>query len=111
MDIKEIVKLQEDFTKKAFSKFWEIKNEEDFYNRLLFLSVALSGEVGEFNNIVKKLYRSKFFKEENLDLKEKLNEEFIDIFIYLLNIAILLEIDIEKEFLRKLEINKNRFLK
>lgn len=112
MDIKDIVKIQEEFTKKAFPKFWDIKNEEDYLNRLLFLSVALSGEVGEYNNLVKKLYRSKFFKEEKIEnINEKIREEFVDIFIYLLNIAILLNIDIEKEFIRKLEINKNRFLK
>ena len=112
MDIKEIVKLQEEFQKEAFPDFLNIKNEEDFYNKLLFLGVALSGEVGEFNNLIKKLYRSKFYKKENLEgIDEKIKEEFIDIFIYLLLISIVLNIDIEKEFLKKLEINKKRFIK
>ena len=112
MDIKELLKMQEDFEKVAFPDFLNIKNEEDFYNKLLFLGVALSGEVGEFNNLIKKLYRSKFYKKENLEnIDEKIREEFIDIFIYLLTIAIILNIDIEKEFIKKLEINKKRFAK
>lgn len=112
MEIKDLIKLQDEFNKKAFPKFWDIKSEEDFLNRLLFLSVAISGEVGEFNNLVKKLYRSKFYKEEELEnIDERIREEFIDIFIYLLTIAILMNIDIEKEFLKKLEYNKKRFMK
>ncbi|BFI73272.1 hypothetical protein YN1_2590 [Nanoarchaeota archaeon] len=112
MDIKELIKIQENFEKEAFPGFLDIKSEEDFYNKLLFLGVALSGEVGEFNNLIKKLYRSKFYKKEDLgNIDEKIREEFIDVFIYLLTIAILYNIDIEKEFLKKLEINKKRFIK
>jgi NTP pyrophosphatase (non-canonical NTP hydrolase) len=111
MDVKEIMKIQEEFQKEAFPDFWNIKNEEDFYNKLLYLGVALSGEVGEFNNLVKKLYRSKIFKKENIEnIDEKIREEFADIFIYLLLIAMLLNIDIEKEFLKKLGINRKRFI-
>lgn len=41
--------------------------------------------------------------------KSELAEELIDVFIYTLTIAGLLEIDLEEEFIKKLEKNRKRF--
>ncbi|MGB9674499.1 MAG: MazG nucleotide pyrophosphohydrolase domain-containing protein [Nanopusillaceae archaeon] len=112
MDMKEIFEIQNKFQMEAFPDFWKIKDEKDFYNKLLYLGLALSGEVGELNNMIKKLYRSKFFKNEKIEIdKEKIGEELADIFIYIILLCLLLDIDLEKEYLKKLEKNKNRFIK
>lgn len=43
--------------------------------------------------------------------KDSVGEELADVMIYLLGLAEILDIDLEKELLRKMEINKNRVYK
>ena len=64
------------------------------------LIVCMLGEFGEFSNIVKKIKRGDF----NLfDKKDELNEEFIDIFIYMIKISNQLGINIEEAYLKKMK--------
>lgn len=113
MDLKELQKKQKEFDKEYFKKFWDIKNEKEFIDKLKYVVVALSGEWGEFANIVKKIIRD----NENLDEKpseerlEKLKDELTDVFIYVLITANLLNVDLEKEYFRKMSFNKERFEK
>lgn len=111
MDIKQIQEIQREFDKEYFKRFWDIKDDKTFIERLQYLVVALSGEIGEYANIVKKISRDfENLNQNNLNQKKQdLIEEIIDCFIYLLITANLLDIDIEKEFLKKLEKNKKRF--
>jgi NTP pyrophosphatase (non-canonical NTP hydrolase) len=111
MQLREIQKIQKDFDKEYFKKFWEINDEKTFIERLQYLTVALAGEIGEYANIVKKISRD----FENLndavsdERKQSLIEEMTDCFIYIIIIANLLGIDLEKEYMKKLEKNKKRF--
>lgn len=111
MELKEIMNIQKKFDEEYFSQFWKIENDSDFLDRLQYLVVALTGEVGEFSNIVKKMirdYRSLKAKPEKKRLK-KLREELTDCFIYLMILGNLLKIDFEKEYFKKLKFNKKRF--
>lgn len=112
MDIKKAVEIQVDFSREKFPTFWKVEGEGDLALRLEYLSNALAGEVGEFANLVKKVVRSVVYGrgEYTLDsVKRELAEELADVFIYTLTIAGLLGIDLEQEFLKKLEKNKIRF--
>ena len=113
MELKQIQKLQKDFDKKYFKRFWDIKNEKEFIQRLQYLVVALSGEMGEYANIVKKISRDYENLNENVfqEKKSELVEELVDCFIYLLITSNLLEIDLEEEFIKKIQKNKIRFEK
>ena len=113
MELKEIMEFQRKFDKEYFNSFWEIKNDGDFINRLEYLVVALTGEVGEFANVVKKIARNYETLREKPDKKfiEKLKEELTDCFIYIIILGNLLKIDLEKEYLRKMQFNKKRFEK
>lgn len=73
-------------------------------------ALALAGEVGEFCNIVKKIER------KSLNLKDpqtrvKLSMELTDIFVYTLNLAGLLNIDLEKSYQLVRGQNEIRFMK
>lgn len=62
-----------------------------------FLALCMAGEAGEFANVVKKIYRG------SLDMKDastriKLTEELTDTFVYLLNLAGALGIDLAVAF-------------
>ncbi|MEM1890321.1 MAG: MazG nucleotide pyrophosphohydrolase domain-containing protein [Pyrobaculum sp.] len=112
MDLAKAVEIQLQFSKEKFPRFWNIESEVDKALRLEYLSNALAGEVGEFANLVKKVVRGVVYGVGDFDLeraKSKLAEELIDVFIYTLTIAGLLEIDIEGEFIKKLEKNRKRF--
>lgn len=112
MDLKEISKFQREFDKKH-GWDWSKSSEEDRIKHLQYGTIALTGEVGEFANIVKKILREfNFSKKIPKEEYEKLKEEIIDIFVYFLKLADqLLEIDIEKEYFKKMKVNEKRFEK
>jgi NTP pyrophosphatase (non-canonical NTP hydrolase) len=75
--------------------------------------VGLTGELGEFANLVKKLKLRASRNEElaTSDLRgahPALREELADIFIYLVRLAEHLSVDLENEYLAKLEKNRER---
>jgi NTP pyrophosphatase (non-canonical NTP hydrolase) len=113
MHLKEIQRIQKEFDEEYFKKFWEINDEKTFLERLQYLVVALTGEVGEFANIVKKISRD--FENLNHPMsderKQALTEELVDCFIYIIITANLLGVNLEEEYKRKLEKNKQRFEK
>ncbi|MBU5688501.1 MAG: MazG nucleotide pyrophosphohydrolase domain-containing protein [Candidatus Aenigmatarchaeota archaeon] len=113
MQLKDIQRLQREFDEEFFNKFWEINDEKTFIERLQYLVVALTGEIGEYANIVKKASRDFEHLKENIseEKKKQLTEELVDCFIYIIITANLLGIDLEKEYLEKLEKNKQRFEK
>jgi NTP pyrophosphatase (non-canonical NTP hydrolase) len=62
-------------------------------------------ELGEISRVRKRYYRDK----QTL-VSEKLTHELMDVFVYLMQACMALNIDLEKEYLKKLEYNKERFL-
>ncbi|MCS7105732.1 MAG: dUTP diphosphatase [Candidatus Aenigmarchaeota archaeon] len=112
MNLKEIAKFQRDFDKRH-GWDWSKSSKEEKIKHLQYGTIALAGEIGEFANTLKKILREfNFSKEIPKEEHEKLKEEIIDIFIYFIKIADqLLELDIEKEYLKKMEKNEKRFAK
>lgn len=71
-------------------------------------TVAMFGEVGEFANIVKKIERGSL-DFDDLKTRFQLRDELVDVLIYLLNIAGILEIDLLDAYNVKREFNERRF--
>ncbi|WP_459910944.1 MazG-like family protein [Desulfotomaculum defluvii] len=107
MTISEIKKLQLEFDLNHAGKipFFEEINENNI-QALEHLIVCLVGEIGEFSNIVKKVRRGDYPLSE---VKDKLDEELIDVFIYLIKISNQLNVDIDTGYLNKLKKNKSKF--
>lgn len=104
-EIKEIQK-QFDMTHSVAGKsFFVPVGEEDAFH-LEHMAVCLIGEVGEFCNVLKKVVRGDLSLN---DAKPDLAEELTDSFIYLIKIANQFGVDLEAEFLAKVEKNKIRF--
>jgi len=94
MELGELQRIQKEFDMEYFPEFWRIEGYEDFLDRLEYLVVALAGEVGEFANIVKKMRREYMhLGVEERDRLDQLREELIDIFIYTVITANLLEME------------------
>lgn len=108
--LKEIIDFQREFDKKH-GWDWETDNEKERLDHMTYAVVALCGEVGEFSNLVKKAMRE-HISTGNLmsdDIKEKLREEIVDVFIYVLKTAVGLDMNLEEEFFEKLKRNEEKF--
>ena len=106
MTLKDIKQFQEIFDKKFKGNIEFYEEITDDITPLEHLIVCMLGEFGEFSNLVKKVKRGDFSLDE---IREQMNEEFIDIFIYLVKITNQLNIDIEKEYLIKMKKNEKKF--
>ncbi len=106
------MEIQIEFSRRKFPRFWRIDDERDLALRLEYLTNALAGEVGEAANLVKKVVRSVVYGHGDLrleDVRREVEEEITDVFIYVLTIAGLLGMDLEKAYFEKLEKNEKRF--
>lgn len=112
MDIKEILEKQVEQDESIGFKV-KFSDSASLYNQLTKDLVGLYGEIGEFSNIVKKItLKLENPKKYKLDLdaaESGLREELIDTFIYFLRIAAILNIDIEEEVLKKMQVNASRY--
>lgn len=99
MDVKYIQNKLSDFAKKRdWEKFHNLKN----------LAISINIESSELLEIFQwEKENSEFYKKkENIS---KIKEEVADIMLYLLRFSDLAGIDLEKECLKKIEINKKRY--
>ncbi len=108
LTLEEIKKIQKDFdlTHSVNGKgFYRDINEGNIHD-LEHLAVCLTGEMGEFCNILKKVVRGDFPLNS---AKAEMSEELADIFIYLIKISNQFDVDLETEFLKKVSKNKLRY--
>lgn len=110
--MKNLIKIQHDFDKDHGWDWTAPKNELEKLKHLQFCTIAITGEIGEFSNKLKKILREHDrYGKVDPNMYTKLREELPDILIYLIKIADLLGIDLEQEFVKKTEVNKERFKK
>ncbi len=109
-----MVKKIQEFQKKFDDDHFSGWNNIDYNEKLLYLSTALAGEVGELANIIKKRHRKKIhglaidnLKEE--EYTQKIKEEIVDVFIYTIIFCNSLNIDLEQEYYKKSEKLKIKF--
>lgn len=86
------------------SLLWFPHNASD----LGFMALAYAGEVGEYCNVVKKIERGSLSYGDPAT-RVRLSEELTDGFIYLLNNASLIGLDLEKSYERVRAQNARRF--
>ena len=109
--LKEIFEFQRKFDAR---RGWDWSFPKDGETRMRFLqhgTIALAGEVGEFANVLKKAMRHYESTGElpNSEDYEKLNEELVDVFIYIVKLAIALEMDLAKGYFDKMKFNDKKF--
>lgn len=109
MELKNLIRLQADFDRShGIQKPFFVPITSSNLQELEHLVVCLVGEVGEFANELKKVVRGDSTYE---DSRNSLAEELADTFIYLMKISAQTGMDLEAEFLSKLEKNSQRFPK
>jgi len=107
MDIKAMQDINAKFSESRGWFYHKANNTDDMISKLGYNAVAISGEVGEFANLVKKVLRNK--EKLTDEMLSHMKEEVADVFIYTLIVSRLLNMDLEKEFMKKTEKNELRF--
>lgn len=110
MNLKEIFEFQKQFDLKH-GWHWEGRDEKETLERLKYVAIAIAGESGEFANIVKKALRENF-PDGKLPDKErmaKLKDELADIFIYTILASMVLKMDLEEEYFKKMKYNEQKY--
>ena len=106
MELTKLIQLQTDFDRgHGVAKRFFVPISSDNLHDLEHLVVCLVGEVGEFANELKKVVRGDASYEER---QAALAEELADTFIYVIKIAAQTGIDLESEYLKILEKNRQR---
>lgn len=77
-------------------------------NSVAFGVLAMAGEVGELANLVKKVERGSLSMKDS-KTKYAIQMELTDVFIYLLQLSALLDVDLEKSYEIKRAENNRRF--
>lgn len=109
MELAKLIQLQTEFDRgHGNTKPFFVPISSDNLHELEHLVVCLVGEIGEFANELKKVVRGDAPYEER---QAALAEELADTFIYLIKIAAQTGIDLESEYLKKLDRNGRRFPK
>lgn len=109
LTISELLQKQREFDEHHVGKIpFFTKIDETNLEELEHLIVCVIGELGEFSNIVKKIRRGDFPLSK---AKPDLNEELVDIFVYLLKICAQFDVDLEGEYLKKMQKNEKKFKK
>lgn len=80
----------------------------DKYHSPKNLIMALSGEVGELNEIFQWLTEEESYLLP-LDVQKHTQEEIADIAIYLLRICMQLDVDLEKAIIEKMKKNEEKY--
>lgn len=107
MELAKLIQLQTAFDRShGVTKPFFVPISSNNLCELEHLVVCMVGELGEFANELKKVVRGDASYEER---KPVLAEELTDTFIYLIKIAAQADFDLESEFLKKLDKNRQRF--
>lgn len=112
MEIKKIIEKQLQFDLlHGFET--EFDDDKKKYAQLTKDLVGLFGEIGEFSNIVKKINLltdyPEIYPQKKEYIENGLAEELADSFIYIIRIASILNIDLEKETLKKIKFNEIKY--
>ena len=95
---------------------WNFGKENRYSDRdseLQYLALALGGEAGELQNLVKKIIRRKYHTEGHSSdgMEKEIPPEMVDVMYYLFRMADLLGVDLDKAFAEKMAVNRARYNK
>jgi NTP pyrophosphatase (non-canonical NTP hydrolase) len=106
LEFERFFQLQREFDRKVGWDWYEkCHTPEDALEFMEHFVLVTVEELGEISRVRKQYYRDK----KNLIIDE-LKHELMDIFVYFMQACMALNLDLEKEYLKKLRSNENRFV-
>lgn len=106
MELSQIFEVQRDFYwRMGWNRYEECKTLEDIVNFMQHLILVTVDELGEISRVRKRFLRDK----QNLDI-HTLKKELVDIFIFVMQGSMALNMNLEEEYMQRMRHNKERFL-
>jgi NTP pyrophosphatase (non-canonical NTP hydrolase) len=98
--------MQREFDRKlGWNTYEKCETPDDILKFMEHFVLVTVEELGEISR-VRKLYG----RDKKDLLIEELGQELMDIFVYFMQACMALKIDVEKEYLKKLRCNEERFI-
>ncbi|HVP26116.1 MAG TPA: hypothetical protein VMT26_00415 [Candidatus Bathyarchaeia archaeon] len=106
MELKQFFEMQREFDRKLrWNMYEKCETAEDKLRFMEHFVLVMVEELGEISRVRKQYYRDgKNFAEEQF------KHELIDVFVYFMQACMALDLDLEKEYLKKLHYNEERFI-
>ncbi len=105
MDLNEILELQRDFDRKrGWNRYEKCGTPEELLDFMQHFVLVMVEELGEVARVRKQVLRDK----QDLSV-QALKDEIVDLFVYLLQACIALDMNLEEEYLRKMRESEQRF--
>jgi len=106
LDIKQLFEMQRDFDRKmGWNTYENCQSPEDVLNFMQHFVVVMVEELGEVVRARKEYFRDK----QEFDV-QALRHELVDLFVYLMQGCMALNMDLEEEYKKKMETFEERFL-
>lgn len=105
LELKEIFQIQRNFDRqRGWNNYENCGTPEEIADFVEHFVVVMVEELGELSRARKQFLRDK----QVLDINA-LRHELVDIFVYFIQACMAVNMDLEKEFLRKKELDEGRF--
>lgn len=105
MELKQIFEIQREFDRKlGWNAYEKCQTPEDALKFMEHFVLVMVEELGEISRIRKQHYRDR----QNFTIKE-LKHELIDVFVYFMQACMALNMDLERDYLKKMKYNEERF--
>lgn len=105
MELKQIFEIQREFDGKfGWNNYEKCRTPDDALKFMEHFVLVMVEELGEISRIRKQHYRDK----QSFTVEE-LKHELIDIFVYFMQACMALNMDLEKDYLEKVNYNEKRF--
>lgn len=105
MNLKEITEFQRDFDRKrGWNQYEKCETPEQILDFMQHFVLVMVEELGEVARVRKQILRDK----KSLSVKG-LKDEIVDLFVYLIQASIALDMNLEDEYMRKMKESVQRF--
>jgi len=105
LDLKEIFEFQRNFDrKKGWNRYETCETPEEILDFMQNFVLVMVEELGEVSRVRKQFLRDK----QSLNVKV-LKDEIVDLFVYLMQACMALDMNLEEEYLRKMRESEERF--
>jgi NTP pyrophosphatase (non-canonical NTP hydrolase) len=106
LELEQIFEMQRGFDRNlGWNAYEKCQTPEDALKFMEHFVLVMVEELGEISRIRKQYYRDK----QSLAMEE-LKQELMDVFVYFMQACMALKVDVEKEYLKKMKYNKERFV-
>jgi len=107
LDIKQLFEIQRNFDRKmGWNTYEKCQTPEDMLNFMQHFVLVTVEELGEVARARKEFFRDK----QQFDV-QALRRELVDLFVYLMQGCMALNMDLEEEYKNKMKTFEERFLK